>query len=67
MTDASGNAVSTAAYEPWRAPRTGSAALAGFGFAGEQVDAETGLVYLRAPVHYPLSTGVEAAARDQVD
>lgn len=48
--------VSNATYEPWGAPRSGSATLGGFGFTGEQTDAETGLVYLRAR-HYDPATG----------
>ena len=48
VTDASGAAVGSATYEPWGAPRAGSATLGGYGFTGELTDAETGFVYLRA-------------------
>jgi RHS repeat-associated protein len=56
ITDANGNAAGTAGYEAWGTPQTGSASLGGFGFTGEQQDAETGFVYLRAR-HYDPTTG----------
>ncbi len=48
--------VNSASYEPWGAPRVGSTTLGGFGHTGEQHDAETGFVYLRAR-HYDPATG----------
>lgn len=56
VTDGAGIATGSATYEPWGAPRAGSASLGGFGFTGEQADAETGFVYLRAR-HYDPATG----------
>jgi RHS repeat-associated protein len=55
VTDASGNAAGAATYEPWGAPRGGSASLGSFGYTGEQQDAETGFVYLRARNYDPAS------------
>src|SRR5205823_5391352 len=48
VSDASGNKVNASTYEPWGAPRAGSATLGGFGYTGELTDTETGFVYLRA-------------------
>ncbi len=56
ITDGSGNAAGAATFEPWGAPQAGSATLGGFGFTGEQTDAETGFVYLPAR-HYDPATG----------
>jgi RHS repeat-associated protein len=56
ITDGSGAAAGTATFEPWGAPKGGSASLGGFGFTGEQTDAETGFVYLRAR-NYDPATG----------
>jgi RHS repeat-associated protein len=56
ITDGAGNAAGAAGYEAWGAPKAGSATLGGFGFTGEQADAETGFVYLRAR-HYDPATG----------
>jgi RHS repeat-associated protein len=56
ITNGAGAAAGSASFEPWGAPRAGSASLGGFGFTGEQADAETGLVYLRAR-HYDPATG----------
>lgn len=56
ITDGAGNAAGAASFEPWGAPKGGSATLGGFGYAGEQTDAETGFVYLRAR-HYDPATG----------
>jgi len=53
ITDGSGAAAGSATFEPWGAPKTGSATLGGFGFTGEQADAETGFVYLRARYYDP--------------
>ncbi|HEX5505591.1 MAG TPA: RHS repeat-associated core domain-containing protein, partial [Thermomicrobiales bacterium] len=53
VTDAAGSPVGTATYDAWGAPQAGSATLGGFGFAGEQADAETGFVYLRARTYDP--------------
>ena len=55
-TDSAGGQVGAATYEPWGAPKPGSATLGGFGYTGEQTDAETGLVYLRAR-HYDPASG----------
>ena len=55
ITDGSGVAAGAATFEPWGAPKAGSATLGGFGFTGEQTDAETGFVYLRARMYDPTS------------
>lgn len=55
VTDGSGSAAGSASYEPWGAPKAGSASLGGFGFTGEQTDSETGFVYLRARSYDPAS------------
>jgi len=47
ITDASGNVVGSGSYSPWGTPDNGSVTLGGFGFAGEQIDPESGFVYLR--------------------
>jgi hypothetical protein len=48
VTNASGTSAATASYDPWGTPKAGATTLAGFGFAGEQTDPESGLAYLRA-------------------
>lgn len=53
ITDGSGNAAGSASFEPWGAPQAGATSLGGFGFTGEQTDAETGFVYLRARSYHP--------------
>jgi RHS repeat-associated protein len=53
VTDASGQVVGTAAYDAFGAVRQQSGTQAGVGFAGEQTDAESGLVYLRARYYDP--------------
>lgn len=56
VTDAAGAAAGSSTYEPWGAPRPGSQTFGGFGFTGEQQDAESGLVCLRAR-HYDPAAG----------
>jgi len=52
-TDARGQLVGTTEYDAFGAPRPGSTLTLAFGFAGEQVDRETGLVYLRSRYYDP--------------
>jgi RHS repeat-associated protein len=53
ITDGDGNVVGTGSYSPWGTPESGSVTLGGFGFTGEQVDSETGFVYLRNRFYDP--------------
>ena len=53
ITDGSGNVVGTGSYSPWGVPDSGSLTLNGFGFAGEQIDPESGFVYLRRRSYDP--------------
>jgi RHS repeat-associated protein len=56
ITDGAGNVVGTGSYSPWGTPESDSVTLNGFGFTGEQLDPETGFVYLRNRYYDP-STG----------
>jgi RHS repeat-associated protein len=56
LTDASGAVVGTEAFDAFGASRSQSGAQLPFSYTGEQVDAESGLVYLRARFMDP-STG----------
>ena len=53
LTDGGGNAVGSAPYDAFGAVRSQSGTQLAFGFAGEQRDAESGLVYLRARYYDP--------------
>lgn len=53
VTNAAGQAAGGATYEPWGVPKVGGTGLGGFGFTGEQADAATGLVDLRARTYDP--------------
>ena len=56
ITDGSGNVVGTGSYSPWGVPDSGSVTLNGFGFTGEQVDPESGFVYLRNRYYDPTTS-----------
>jgi RHS repeat-associated protein len=56
VTDASGTVVGTGSYGAFGTPNTGTVTLGGFGFTGEQVDPETGFVYLRNRYYDPTTS-----------
>ena len=56
ITDGSGTVVGTGSYSPWGVPDSGSVTLNGFGFAGEQIDPESGFVYLRNRLYDPATS-----------
>lgn len=53
ITDGSGNVVGSGNYGAWGMPDSASVTLGGFGFTREQVDPESGLVYLRNRYYDP--------------
>jgi RHS repeat-associated protein len=54
ITDGAGSVAGGASYDPWGQPKAGAATtLGGFGFAGEQQDAESGFLFLRARSYDP--------------
>ncbi|MFN8558827.1 MAG: RHS repeat-associated core domain-containing protein [Dehalococcoidia bacterium] len=53
LTDGAGAVVGTQQYDAFGAPRTQAGTRLGFTYTGEQVDAEGGLVYLRARYYDP--------------
>ena len=56
ITDGSGSVIGTGSYSPWGTPDSGSVTLNGFGFAGEQIDPESGYVYLRSRYYDPTTS-----------
>ena len=56
LTDSAGTVVGTQQYDAFGAARSQSGVQLAFGYTGEQVDAESGLVYLRAR-YMDLATG----------
>ena len=56
ITDGAGNVVGSGSYRPLGVPDSGSGTLGGFGFTGEQVDPESGFVYLRNRFYDPTTS-----------